>query len=808
MDPEPVDLTQQLQAVSLEGKPDLDAELEALYDQLNEARPVANHNGRARAALYAAAAAGRLQEVQQLLAAGANVNAHTRGGSTPLHAAARGNHSALVTALLEAGASRTSKDSTRSTPSHVAASSGATAAMTALMAPGIDLCAYDADGSTPLHLACIKGWAEAARVLVDSGAPVDQKRSHRYQLQADGTAQLTSSGDGSTPLHAACKRGRLDMVRLLLAAGAGVNLKTKMGWSPLFLACQRGHTHLIDALVAAGASSSVLDEYGWGPLHAAAHRGHPQVVQRLLQLPAAVVDPPSKRGVTPLYVACDEGHSEVAGLLVAAGAHLNRPAMNGWTPFHVAISRKRTELVQQLMGVGGDPGAAGGNGQNSLHVAAAVGHLPTLQVLLAAAAAGQGTAFGINDQAQGMTALQRAVEGQHLGCVEVLLAAGADRNKLFGEGAVTGDKKSIAGASILHRAVQKGFAAAVPLLATPANLSHVWNGQTPLQLAMATGTGTKEEAAVASALLALGALPDQDRVSLMSRALTSNKEALKGLLPAMVRGECLLYQQQQQVLQDGGQGQGGHQPDLAAVLECVRASAEQRSPQLAAACISAVMDVLGAPAAGSLVQELLKKCFAAGGEAAAGGITSTQLVAVLHQGWLDALKPTRGRNMVSRRLRRLVVKPLERVLDMHWQQQHDEGGAAAAPAAGGATAAGAHAGRGPHWSAELYSKGAAVATAGQWGPFVAILEQLLPVGRRNGEYSSKQLLKAAEAHVRGSWAGVAGLCEALLVAWWEARPGVTARAQGEVREAVVAGVEAWHQLQLQQQWVVGDNKRR
>jgi ankyrin repeat protein len=803
MDPEPVDLTQQLQAVSLEGKPDLDAELEALYDQLNEARPVANHNG--RTTLYAAAAAGRLEEVQQLLAAGADVNARRRDGSTPLHAAMGGHHFAVVAALLEAGASRNAEDSKRSTPLHVAASSGATAVMAALMTPGTDPCAYDAEGNTPLHLACIKGLAKAARLLLEGGTPVNQKRAHWYRFFANGTAQLFRRSDGYTPLHAACERGHLEVVRLLLGAGAGVNLTTKQSWSPLFLASQKGHAHLMDDLLAAGASSSVLDKYGWGPLHAATHRNHPQVVQRLLQHPevAAAVDPPSMRGITPLYLACDKGYSEVAGLLVAAGANMHRPAMNGWTPFHVAISRKHKELVQQLLVAGGDPGAAGGNGLNDLHAAAAAGNVPTLKARLAAIAAGQGTPMGVNDQAQGMTALHWAVERRHLGCVKVLLAAGADPNTLFGEGAVTDNNKSISGASILHRAVQRGFTAAVSRLATPANLSHVWNGQTPLQLAVATGT--KGSVAVARALLAVGARPwvaDQNGVTPVTMALTSNNEAVKALLPAMVRGECVLYQQQQQLLQEGGQGQGGHQPDLAAVLECVRALAKWGHPGWAAACISAVMDVLGAPAAGSLVQELLKKCFAAGDEAAAGGITTTQLVGVLHQGWLGALKRTCLMDKTSGRLRRLVVQPLQQLLDMHWTQQRQE--------EGGAAAGGMQAGGAAGVSAELYSKGAAAAMAGQWGAFVGCLEQLTAGEQHYGGDSSNNLIQAAEAHVRGSWAGVAGLCEALLVAWWEARPQVTdtARAQGAVREAVVAGVEAWHQLQLQQQWAVGDNKRR
>jgi cytohesin len=813
MDPEPGPVAQheQLQAALLGEAPDLDLDLDGLQ-LLDPPDAVPIPDG--YTALHAAAEAGRLEEVQQLLAASrANLNARNADGSTPLHLAVRNNHASVVTALLESGANRYAKDGKDRTPLHVAASRGATAAMAQLMTVIAKLRAHDTSGNTPLHLACSKGMLEAARLLLDSGAPVNRQRAHRYRLLPNGTAQRTRRSDGYTPLHAASERGNLDVVRLLLGAEADVNLKTKKGWTALFLAIRAGHALLAEELLAAGANTTASDKQGWGSLHAAAHLNRAALVQRLLQLPAVVaaVDAPAKKGATPMYLACESGHSEVVGLLVAAGANMHRPAMHGQTPFHAAILCRRTALVQQLLAAGADPGAASSDGRNSLHAAAAAGHVPTLQMLLAAAAAGQGTAIGINDQAQGMSALQWAVERKHLSCVEVLLAAGADPHQLYGVGAVTSDRKSLAGASILHGAVQKGFAGAVPLLATPSNLSCVWNGKTPLQLAMALGT--RGSVLVAHALLAAGARPwvaDQAGVTPVTLALTSNTARVKGLLPAMVRSECVLYQQQQVLLQEGVQGQGGHQPDLAAVLECVRALAEQGCAQQAAACISEVMNVLGAPAAGNLVQGLLQRCFPAGEGAPAGGISTTQLVIALHKGWLAALKPTLQMDKTSRRLQRLVAQPLQQLVDMHWQQQQQlvvEGGAvAAAPAA---AAGGAQADAASRVAAGLYARGAAAAVAGQWGAFMVCLEQLTAMaGWAPDEHSGNSLFGAAEVHVRGSWAGVAGLCEALLVAWWEARRGVTARARGEMREVVLAGVEAWHQLQLQQQWVVGDNKRR
>ena len=59
--------------------------------------------------------------------------------------------------------------------------------------------------SAPLHIACRSAHVDAARLLLDFGADVDQARK-----------------DGTTPLRTACKHGHVDAVQLLLERGADV----------------------------------------------------------------------------------------------------------------------------------------------------------------------------------------------------------------------------------------------------------------------------------------------------------------------------------------------------------------------------------------------------------------------------------------------------------------------------------------------------------------------------------------------------------------------------------------------------------
>ena len=62
-------------------------------------------------------------------------------------------------------------------------------------------------GATAIYVACEFGHLEAARLLLEAGAPVDQARD-----------------DGATPLYKACQDGNIQMVRLLLKHGRTLTL--------------------------------------------------------------------------------------------------------------------------------------------------------------------------------------------------------------------------------------------------------------------------------------------------------------------------------------------------------------------------------------------------------------------------------------------------------------------------------------------------------------------------------------------------------------------------------------------------------
>ncbi|KQX63264.1 ankyrin repeat domain-containing protein [Streptomyces sp. Root1310] len=110
-----------------------------------------------------------------------------------------------------------------------------------LLRAGADPSAADVEGTTPLYAACVHGSADAARRLLEAGAPPDVESAG---LGAEGT-----------PLCAAACWGHLDAVRTLLAHGADPNLREDhgTGLTPLQWATAGPHPETVAVLRAAGA---------------------------------------------------------------------------------------------------------------------------------------------------------------------------------------------------------------------------------------------------------------------------------------------------------------------------------------------------------------------------------------------------------------------------------------------------------------------------------------------------------------------------------------------------------------------------
>ena len=87
-------------------------------------------------------------------------------------------------------------------------------------------------------------------------------------------------------------------------------------------------------------------------------------------------------GITPLYLASNNGFLDVAQYLVEHGATLDTADSGGWTPLIVAASNGQREVCRYLLEQGADRDKATNNGYTPLHYAAFFGHLEIAILLM------------------------------------------------------------------------------------------------------------------------------------------------------------------------------------------------------------------------------------------------------------------------------------------------------------------------------------------------------------------------------------------------------------------------------------------
>ena len=205
-------------------------------------------------------------------------------------------------------------------------------------------------------------------------------------------------------------------------------------------------------LLAARAWPGFTNANGASALLLAAKNGHATVVGLLLAA-GAPVDKAENTQLTPLIAAANEGHELVAQQLLAAGASVNDANRHSqMTPLMFAAGQGHQEVAQQLLAAGATVDAVDRSGCTPLMYAAWQGHCGVVRRLLAAGAA-------VNRACpSGATALLGAARAGHAEVVQLLLEAGAAANA----------KDPDTGGTALHMAARAGLdAMARHLVAAP-----------------------------------------------------------------------------------------------------------------------------------------------------------------------------------------------------------------------------------------------------------------------------------------------------------------------------------------------------
>ena len=296
--------------------------------------------------LMAVARSGGVAAATRLLDAGADVNAREEwGGQSALMWASAQRQPEMVKLLASRGADVNARGVVRQwerkviteprpkdlnkggfTPLLYAAREGCVDCARHLVAAGADLDLEDPERITPLNMALLNLHFEFAAYMIQAGADVDKwdlfGRSPIY-MAAD-VSTLPVKGNGAMAvLPSEDPVGALDVARMLLEKGANPNIQLKRRPPYRDVPQDRGG----DSILAQGAT----------PLLRAARAGDAPFVELLLKH-GALVDLPSKEGVTPLMAAAGvefgdrvtrgrnrttEGVLATMALLVEAGADVN-----------------------------------------------------------------------------------------------------------------------------------------------------------------------------------------------------------------------------------------------------------------------------------------------------------------------------------------------------------------------------------------------------------------------------------------------------------------------------------------------------
>jgi uncharacterized protein len=126
--------------------------------------------------------------------------------------------------------------------------------------------ARSGDGFTALHFAGFFGQGEAAGLLIAAGAAVDAVAANAMKVM---------------PLHSAASARNLEAARCLLEHGAPVNARQAGGWVAVHAAAQNGDRAMAELLLRHGADVTLVNDEGKTAAAVAREKGHGEVAGML-----------------------------------------------------------------------------------------------------------------------------------------------------------------------------------------------------------------------------------------------------------------------------------------------------------------------------------------------------------------------------------------------------------------------------------------------------------------------------------------------------------------------------------------------
>ncbi|XP_071487223.1 transient receptor potential cation channel subfamily A member 1 homolog [Diadema antillarum] len=319
--------------------------LQLALDQVQNDEEVINHGGDDdNTPLHEACIKGHLEMVKMLCERGAKINNQNWNKLSPLHFACIKDHQKVAEYLMEQGADITLTDYEGLTPLQTAANSKSFKTLIALLDYQRKLDASIKDRDNQNSAAQILRWAakenkaDTVEVLLREGNKlhgVSDKKVTKFIHDASKNGHIETvlvlirwkkdvvhdeDDDGNTALHHAAEAGHDATAHELIKAFAHVNQPNYSSANervPLHFAAANGWIRTVNLLLKKNAEINVVDFLQMTPLHLACQNGQTDMVKLLVYYKHANILLRDDHGLNCLDHAIDNGHEDVAELLVS-----------------------------------------------------------------------------------------------------------------------------------------------------------------------------------------------------------------------------------------------------------------------------------------------------------------------------------------------------------------------------------------------------------------------------------------------------------------------------------------------------------
>lgn len=247
--------------------------------------------------LMVAASRGYNDEIDRLIARGADINSETAEGASPLVFAVANDQTDAVKKLLGYDPVIDKVTAADETPLLISLKNRNLAIAEILIRGGADIDMPNSKGATPIHYAALNGDLEMADMLVYYGADINIK-----------------SADGTSPLMTSIWAGYPDVSDFLIRNGANLEARDRNGFTPLLIAAQNGDTLLINILLRQGVDLYEKNNFDYNALNIAIESNQKTAVELLLEK-GDLWTSSEKGGTNPYTIAASFGRKDIITLL-------------------------------------------------------------------------------------------------------------------------------------------------------------------------------------------------------------------------------------------------------------------------------------------------------------------------------------------------------------------------------------------------------------------------------------------------------------------------------------------------------------